>query len=496
MRMVRLGSVEPAQRKLGGLLASGAGIKSGAGINRWRVALIGVALMGVQGCATLPDAKRDMAVPHARQVEFEGTHGPVSAQRSDAILSRLEGKEGASSMLQKHLAYEQAVNANSPLVLGNKLTLLQNGPATYQSMFAAMREARDHINLETYIFDDGEAGRQFSDLLLERQAAGVQVNVIYDSIGGIMTPKAFYDRLRDGGIRLLEFNPVNPLAGNRKGWLPNNRDHRRQLIIDGRVAFTGGVNISDSYSSAPSARRARKKSAEAPVEGTGWRDTHIRMEGPVVAEFQKLFMDTWARQKGEPLAAKNYFPELKPQGDEIVRAIGSTSDDPHSLIYLTLISAISHAEQEVHLTIAYFAPDPQLLKALTDAAGRGVEVRLLLPSHSDSWAIFNLGRSYYTQLLRGGVKIYERRGAVMHAKTACIDRVWSTIGSTNLDWRSFLHNDEINAVILGRGFAAQMEAMFAQDLTESDAITLDKWRHRSPMMWIKERMARIGAYWL
>ena len=331
--------------------------------------------MSLQACATLPDAERKMAVPHAQQVEFEGAQGPVSAAKSDAILDRREGKDGASNVLQKHLAYEQAVNADSPLVLGNKLTLLQNGPATYQAMFAAIRGARDHINLETYIFDDDEAGRQFSDLLLERQAAGVQVNVIYDSVGGILTPQTFFDRLRDSGIRVLEFNPVNPLAGNKKGWLPNNRDHRRQLIIDGRIAFTGGINISDSYSSAPSGRRATKRRDQAPDQAAGWRDTHIRIEGPVVAEFQKLFMDTWARQKGEPLAAKNYFPGLKAQGSEIVRAIGSTSDAPLSLIYLTLMSAISHAELEVHLTIAYFAPDPQLLRALTDAARRDAASR-------------------------------------------------------------------------------------------------------------------------
>jgi len=464
-------------------------------VNR-RVALLAASLMSIQGCATLPDAEREMAEPHAQQVEFEGAHGPVSEARSDAILDQLEGKDGDSELLDKHLAFEQAVNADSPLVLGNKLTLLQNGPATYQAMFAAIREARDHINLETYIFDDDEAGNQFSDLLLERQAAGVQVNIIRDSVGGMMTPTAFFDRLRDGGIEVLEFNPLNPLTGNKKEWLINNRDHRRQLVIDGRTAFTGGVNISDTYSSAPSDRRAREKRDQDPNPTEGWRDTHIQIEGPVVAEFQKLFMDTWARQKGEPLAAKNYFPELQAQGDEIVRAIGSTPDDPESLIYLTLMSAISHAELKVHLTIAYFAPDPQLLRALTDAARRGVEVKLVLPSYSDSWAIFHLGRSYYTELLRAGVKIYELRGAVMHAKTACIDGVWSTIGSTNLDWRSFLHNDEINAVILGRGFAAQMDAMFAQDLKESQEITLDQWKHRSWMLRLKEQMARLGAYWL
>ncbi len=484
------GATGPAQRPLSAFLCYAAGFRLG------HAAVVAGALMSMLGCATLPDSERDMAVPHAQQVEFEGAHGPVSAARSDAILVGLEGKDGDSEVLQKHLAYEQAVNADSPLVLGNKLTLLQNGPATYQAMFAAIRAAKDHINLETFIFDDDETGKQFSDLLLERQAAGVQVNVIHDSVGGISTPKAFFDRLRDGGIQVLEFNPVNPLAGNKKKWLLNNRDHRKQLVIDGRAAFTGGINISDTYSSAPSGKRASKKRDQTAHPATGWRDTHIQIEGPVVAEFQKLFLDTWAKQKGEPLAAKNYFPELTAQGTEIVRAIGSTPDDPESLIYLTLMSAISHAELEVLLTIAYFAPDPQLLNALIEAAKRGVEVKLVLPSYSDSGAIFHLGRSYYKDLLRGGVKIYEFHGSVMHAKTVCIDGVWSTIGSTNLDSRSFLHNDEINAVILGRGFAAQMKAMFARDLTESEQITLDQWRHRSLILRFKERMARIGAYWL
>jgi cardiolipin synthase A/B len=447
-------------------------------------------------CGALPDTEHEMAIPHPEQVDFEGAHGPVTTEKSDAILDTLEGTEVDSNILQKHLAYEQAVNADSPLVLGNKLALLQNGPATYQAMFAAIRTARDHINLETYIFNDDKIGKQFSDLLLERQASGVQVNVIHDSFGGIMTPTAFFDRLREGGVNVLEFNPMNPMSGNKSSWQPNNRDHRRQLIIDGRIAFTGGVNISNTYSSTPLGMHVGKKRKKIPDFTDGWRDTHIQIEGPVVAEFQKLFMDTWARQKGGPLAAKNYFPELKAQGNEIVRAIGSTPDDPHSLIYLTLISAITHAERKVHLTIAYFAPDPQLLKALNDAAQRGVEVTLILPSYSDSWPIFHLGRSYYTKLLRGGVKIHERNGALMHAKTMSIDDVWSTIGSTNLDWRSFLHNDEINAVILGREFAQQMNKMFAEDLAESQEILITNWRKRPWLNRLKERVARLGAYWL
>lgn len=449
-------------------------------------------LLVLTGCATLPDAERELEKLHAQAVEFDNASGPVSAGKGAVILEELKRKSGDIDILQKHLALEQAINADSPLVLGNKLVLLQDGPTTYQAMFAAIRKAKDHINLETYIFEDDKIGRQFADLLLERQAAGVQVNLIYDSVGCLHTPKVFFERLEAGGMQVIEFNPVNPLVGNKKEWQLNNRDHRKLLVVDGHIAFIGGINISESYSSGPSTRSARKKG----VHTVGWRDTHLQIEGPVVAEFQKLFMDTWIKQKGEPLAQKNYFPKLDKQGDEIVRAIGSASADPHSLIYLTLLSAVANAEQRVYLTNAYFVPDPQLIKSLTDAAQRGVGVKLVLPSYSDSWTVFHAGRSHYTKLLRAGVKIYERRGAVMHSKTASIDGVWSTIGSTNLDWRSFLHNDELNATILGRDFAKQMDAMFAKDLVESNAIDLDRWNDRSLMLRLKEWLARIAEYWL
>lgn len=460
--------------------------------------MLAASLATAASCATLPDTERKMAQAHDPQVVIEGPRGALSAAGSDALLARLEVRSGASGLLQKHLAFEQAVNAGSPLVLGNKLTLLQNGPETYEAMFTAIRNAQDHINLETYIFGDDEVGRQFAELLLERQAAGIQVNIIYDSVGGMMTPETFFERLRAGGIHVLEFNPVNPLTKNRKTWLLNNRDHRKQLIIDGRIAFVGGINISETYASAPSTRRAREERIRmaAAAEHGGWRDTHIRLEGPVVAQFQQLFLDTWAQQAGQALRPANHFPELIAEGDEVVRAIGSSPDDDYSLIYLTLLSAISHAELEVHMTIAYFAPDPQLLDALRDAAKRGVDVKLILPGQTDSWAIFHLGRSYYTKLLRSGVQIYERSGAVMHAKSASIDGVWSTIGSTNMDWRSFLYNAEVNAVILGVNFAAEMGAMFAEDLAESEQILLEEWRRRSWLLKVQERVARLGAYLL
>jgi cardiolipin synthase len=457
----------------------------------WRAYGLAAAALALLACQTLPDTQRELSNPPAAPVEFETANGPVSQARSEAIIEHLQAG-GDSDLLERHLAYEQQINADQPLVLGNELTLLQNGPATYESMFAAIREAKHDINLETYIFDDDEIGEEFSALLLARQAAGVQVNVIFDSVGSIRTPRAFFDRMRAGGIRVIEYNPVNPLKNAKSALKVNNRDHRRQLVVDGRIAFTGGVNISDTYSSAPSDVGSRGHDDPE----TGWRDTHIRIEGPVVADFQKLFMESWSRQNGPPLEDRDYFPDLKRAGDGIVRVIGSTSDDAESGIYLTLISALKHAEERIHLTVAYFAPDPQLLQALIDAARRGTDVKLVLPSVSDSGAIFHLGRSYYTELLEGGVHIYERRGSVMHAKTACIDGVWSTIGSTNLDWRSFLHNDEINAVILGRDFAAQMEAMFSADLAESDEILLEQWKRRPWALRVKERMARLGAYWM
>jgi cardiolipin synthase A/B len=440
-------------------------------------------------CATLPDTDALIERHAGQSARFENASGPVSAQKNAAILAELKRKSGDIDILEKQIALEQSI-VGSPLVLGNKATLLQDGKATYAAMFTAIRKARDHINLESYIIEEDDTGRQFADLLLEQQGRGVQVNVIYDSVGAFSTPKTFFERLTNGGINVLEFNPLNPLAA-KKEWLINNRDHRKLLIVDGQIAFIGGINISSVYSSGSSVRRTRKAVGQSAENTTAWRDTDLQIEGPVVADLQKLFLETWEKQRGKPLANKDYFPMLKTQGKDIVRAIGSTPDDPFSLIYLTLISAIGNAEKQVYLTNAYFVPDPQLLKSLIDAAGRGVDVKLILPSHSDSDIVFQAGRSHYSVLLKAGVKIYERRGALLHSKTALIDGVWSCVGSTNLDWRSFLDNDEVNAVILGREFAQQMQIMFSADLEASESIDLERWRHRAWMLRLKEWGSRL-----
>jgi cardiolipin synthase len=292
---------------------------------------------------------------------------------------------------------------------------------------------------------------------------------------------------------VLEFNPVNPLAAN-KDWEVNQRDHRKLLIVDGRTAFLGGINISAVYSGGSFSKGSDK--GARPENQLAWRDTDLQLSGPVVAEFQRLFLETWETQEGRPLQQKNYFPRLRKAGREVVRAIGSTPDESFSLIYATLLSAISSAETSVSITNAYFVPDPQLLASLEASAQRGVDVTLILPSATDSWLVFHAGRGYYDRLLQAGVKIYERHGALLHSKTALIDGVWATVGSTNLDWRSFLHNRELNAVVLGPEFGRQVQAMFEEDLAQSDAVTLEQWRRRPLQFRVKEVYARAWVYWL
>ena len=463
----------------------------------WAASLQACCVLFIAGCviSSMPDMER-MERRATGSVQLESASGPLSPQQSAAILERLKQKNGNPSILQRHVAVEEAA-VNSPLIIGNKATLLQDGPATYKAMFAAIRKARHHVNLETYIIEDDEVGREFTDLLIAMRKKGVRINMIYDSVGSLRASKEFFDYLRDNDISVLEFNPVNPLAV-RKEWLLNNRDHRKLLIVDGHVAFLGGINISGVYSSgsASSGGKLTEKKQNGKSDAKPWRDTHVQVEGPVVAEFQKLFLETWEKQRGEPLSDARFFPTLEERGKDIVRAVGSASDEAYSRIYVTLVSAINSAESQVQITNAYMVPDEQLLKVLQDAARRGVDVKLIVPSHTDFWAVFHAGRAHYAALLKAGVKIYERQGALLHSKTASIDGVWSCVGSTNLDWRSFLHNNEIDAVVLGDEFAGQMQAMFERDLSKSTLIDLETWKHRPVGDRFKEWAAGLWEYWL
>ncbi len=445
---------------------------------------------GLMGCSQLPQIAPPEPMRHAQAVIVEGARGPLPASKSKALINDLTSNKAQASALERHLAFEEA-NTLTPLNAGNSVQLLQDGPATYQAMLLAIEAARDHVNVETYIFDADEVGSSFADILINKQRQGVQVNIIRDSVGTFRTPPDFFQKLTGSGIQVLEFNPINPLAA-RLGWSPNQRDHRKLLIVDGQTAFMGGINISSVHSGSSFGKKDRSPNADAPA----WRDTDLKLEGPVVAQLQKLFIATWEKQRGTPLPSKNYFPALKATGTTLVRAIGSTPDEPVSQMYATLMSAIGHARTSVYLTNAYFAPDPQLLAALEAAKLRGVDVRLILPSRTDSWLVFHAGRAHYTRLLTSGVKIFQLRTAILHSKTALIDGVWASVGSTNLDWRSFLHNQELDAIVLGEDFGRQVQAMFDKDLANSDEITLAQWQQRPLNLRLKETFSRLWEYWL
>jgi len=441
------------------------------------------------GCATLPkvsDAIDNASIQEPPQIL--SSKGLLSPERSKALMERLKRSVAPTDMLERYSAVIESVSG-SPLTSGNKVTLLIDGEATYAAMFQAMEDAKDHINLETFIIEDDETGRRFSDLLLKKQAEGVQVNLIYDSRGSFSTPAPFFQRLRDAGIQVVAFNPVNPLK-TRKSWRVAHSDHRKILIVDGKVVFTGGVNISAVYSSGRSGRQPEKKPS------IPWRDTDVRIEGPVVAEFQKLFLDTWQSQKGPSLSGRNYFPDLRSVGKSLVRAVGSSPGETNRLTFVLYVSAIAFSEKSLHVTNAYFAPDDETVDALRDAARRGVDVKIVLPGTTDSSLTMNAGRYYYSDLLKSGVKLYRRRDVLLHSKTAVIDNVWSTVGSTNMDFWSFSINDEVNAVILSKEFAAEMEEMFARDLAESEEIRLEAWKKRPVLEKIKQWIAHRFKRWL
>lgn len=441
------------------------------------------------GCATLPDVSRIIdEAPAAATPEIASSKGRLPPGKSKAIMARLKDSVAPTDLLERHSAVVESVS-ESPLTKGNKITLLTDGPGTCAAMFKALETARDHINLESYIFENDETGQKFADRLLKKQEEGVQVNIVYDSVGSVKAGAAFFQRLRDGGIQVVAFNPIVPVPG-REEWGLTHRDHRKMLIVDGSLAIIGGVNISKVYSSSP---RRRQQGAKPPIH---WRDTDIQVEGPAVAEFQKLFLETWKRQKGPKLADRTYFPLIKDSGGALVRVIGSTPGETNRIPFVVYVSAMAFAENSIHLTHSYFIPDDQIERALKDAARRGVDVKIILPGVTDSKIALYAQRHYYSELLESGVKIYEHGSVLLHAKTAVIDGVWSIVGSTNMDYLSLLNNDEVNAIILNKAFASEMEQMFARDLANSKQITKEQWKKSPLLPRVRDWFVNLFVRWL
>ena len=453
--------------------------------------LAALALAGVvASCRTLPDAERLPDTPAKASPTVTTARGTLPQGKASNLLTR-RWANATSDLKSLAVLEEQATGV--PLIAGNQVQLLFDGPATMREMMAAARAATNSINLETYIFDQDPIGLQFAELLMEKRRQGVTVNVMYDSVGTLGTPKEFFGRMRAAGINLLEFNPINP-AKAKGNWSINNRDHRKIMVVDGKVAFTGGINISSDYANS-SLFRSRRKPENVDKDKIGWRDTHVRIEGPAVATLQWAFVNNWVRQEAGELPPANYFPRLAPAGDKFVRVL-ATEPNGHSEIYKSLLVAINEARKSAHITSAYFVPDQQVVDALVAAAKRGVDVKLVLPGVSDHGLVMHAGRAFYEPLLEGGVRIFQLQVAVLHAKTAVIDGAWSTIGSANIDRRSFIHNYELNIVVIDPAFGRDMEAAFNEDLRSSKEVTLEEWRDRPWSDRVKEWAARLTEYWI
>ncbi|MEW6430596.1 MAG: phospholipase D-like domain-containing protein [Myxococcota bacterium] len=341
----------------------------------------------------------------------------------------------------------------------NRVSLLKDGLQAFPAMLAAIASAQSTVCLETYILRDDLNGTRFINALIERAQAGVEVLLMFDAWGSDVQP-ATVGRLREAGVKVLAFRPVRftPSLG-RLVALFRRRNHRKSLVIDGRLGFTGGLNLTDDYA--------------APEDGgRGWRDTHLGMAGPAAQELERLFLETWRAQKGPAFDAAR-FVRPRAAGSQRLRIIGNHFAVDRKGVRRAYLDAFHRARSHIFLTHAYFVPPRKVLKALIHAAQRGVRVALVLAASTDVKLVLYAARGLYPRLLKNGVEVYEWKGRVLHAKTAVVDGTWSTVGSANLDAMSLRHNLEVNAVVADPVFSQAVERLFVEDLEHCERVTLE-----------------------
>jgi cardiolipin synthase len=375
----------------------------------------------------------------------------------------------------RDVAFVQTMHAltGAPLSEGNKVDLLRNGVQIFPAMLSAIKASRRTINLEFYIYWDGEIGRTFASVLAERARAGVKVNVILDAVGSATMSPDLVQFLQRNGISVEWYHPLRWYTLSRA----NHRTHRKLLIVDGEVGFCGGVGIADLWL------------GDAETKDH-WRDTVVRVEGPAVTQMQFAFMDNWVKSRGELLTGLDYFPQVGSRGTCLAQVLKSSPSEGSSAVKLMYIVSIVSAQKSIYLSSAYFIPDPDTRRALEGAVRRGVDVRVIVPGEfTDVPIVRHAGRFYYNRLLRRGIRLFEYQPTMMHAKTMVVDGIWSTIGSSNFDERSFRLNDEVNVNIYDAGIAAQMEQMFFEDLARSEEVEPRSWVKRPWLDRVKERVA-------
>lgn len=386
---------------------------------------------------------------------------------SEKQLSR--GLTHHASIADPQFRREMSVLLGHSLLSGNRVEALQNGTEIFPAMLEAIASARHTITFETFIYWSGDIGSHFADAFADAARRGVAVHVIVDWVGSLRMDDTLMDRMQLAGVHVHSYRPLRWYHLGRM----NNRTHRKLMVVDGRVGFTGGVGIADSWLGDAS-------------DAEHWRDTHYRVTGPVVAQLQAAFNDNWIKSTGEVLRGEAFFPPLAPTGTlDAHMFLGSPAMGGESM-HLMFLMAVTAATQRIDLAAAYFVPDPLLIEALVAARARGVRVRILVPGeHTDSMATRLASKACWGQLLKTGVTIHVYQPTMLHTKLLVIDTHFVSVGSTNVDLRSFTLNDEACLNVFDSAFATDMTHVFEQDLERSVPYTWSQWKHRP---W-RERLA-------
>ena len=362
------------------------------------------------------------------------------------------------------------------IVDGNKVEALLNGDQIFPSMLKEIRGAKKTINFETYIYWSEDIGREFADALSERAKAGVKVHLLIDWVGSAKMEDKDLDQMRQAGVEVRQFHPLRWYNLGRI----NNRTHRKLLVVDGRVGFTGGVGIAGQWTG----------NAQDPDH---WRDSHFRAEGPVVAQMQAVLIDNWTKATGKVLHGETYFPVLSAAGNSRAQVFSSSPSGGSASMHLMYLMAITAAQRNIQISASYFVPDEMTRAALIDAVKRGVRLQIILPGENiDAEAVRSSSRGMWGELLQAGAEISEYQPTMYHCKVMIVDDLLVSVGSTNFDDRSFQMNDEANLNVYDAGFARAQVAIFENDLKKAKRISYEQWKNRP----LKEKAWEKAASWL
>ena len=371
--------------------------------------------------------------------------------------------------------HEMGVLLGPPVLAGNRYRVLVNGDRIFPAMLTAIRGAKRTIDFETYIYWSGAIGKEFADALAERARAGVKVNVLLDWIGSAKMDDALVDELKASGVEIRKFHPPHWTHLGRL----NNRTHRKLLVVDGRIGFTGGVGIADKWSG----------DGQDPDH---WRDTHFEVEGPVVAQMQAVFIDNWIKTTGAVLHGADYFAPIAPVAGGSAQVFSSSPSGGSASMELMYLMAITSSARTIRLSSSYFVPNDLAVRTIAEALKRGVRVQIITPGeHTDSETVRRASRARWGELLAAGAEIYEYQPTMYHCKVMIVDEYMVSVGSTNFDDRSFRLNDEANLNIYDGAFAAEQAKIFDADLARSRRIDLAQWEHRPLTEKLLEHVASI-----